>query len=59
MRNYPNNRFVPGTKKRECDRCGFDFLETELIREERTKALVCRKCYDPPHPQDEPKIKRR
>jgi len=59
MRNYPNNRFVPNTKKVECPRCSFDFLESELVYEEQTKTKVCRRCYDPPHPQDEPKIKRR
>ena len=57
-RIYPQNRFIPGTKKIECPRCGWDFLESELIYEERTKAKVCQKCYDPPHEQDEPRIKR-
>jgi hypothetical protein len=52
MRTYPKNRWVAGAKKRECDRCGFDFLDTELLTEERTGLKVCPQCYDPPHPQD-------
>ncbi len=52
MGSYPTNRFVPYTYKRECARCGSDFLRNELRREERTNLLVCSQCYDPPHPQD-------
>lgn len=53
MRQWPKNRYVPGDEKRACDRCGFDYLKSELRLEERSKALVCWRCYDPPHPQDE------
>jgi hypothetical protein len=52
MRQYPLNRWVAGSKKKECSRCGFDFLDSEMAVEERTGLLVCLKCYDPPHPQD-------
>jgi NAD-dependent SIR2 family protein deacetylase len=58
MRVYPKNRYVPGAKKKECDRCGFDYLDTELIEEERTGLHVCKNCYDPPHPQDDKPVRR-
>lgn len=47
MRKWPTNRFVHGTYKRECDRCGFDYLANELSVEYDTKALVCPECLDP------------
>lgn len=47
MRVWPKNRFVAGTYKRECDRCGFDYLFSELSAEFDTKALVCPDCLDP------------
>jgi hypothetical protein len=52
MGSYPTDRFVSGTYKRECDRCGHDFLRNQLRKEERTGSIVCEFCYDPPHPQD-------
>jgi hypothetical protein len=52
MRQWPHNRYVVGARKDTCPRCGFDYLNTELIEEERTGLYVCSKCYDPPHPQD-------
>lgn len=55
MRSYPSNRFVSGTRKTECARCGFDYLQSELIKEPVTGYLVCSECFDPKHPQDEPK----
>ncbi len=58
MRVYPTNRYVPGAQKKECARCGFDYLTTELIEEEATGLMVCSKCYDPPHPQDDKHIRR-
>lgn len=57
MRVYPLNRYVAGAKKQSCPRCDFDYLSTEMIVEERTGMLVCRQCYDPPHPQDVFKVK--
>lgn len=52
MSNYPLNRYVPGDQKATCDRCGFDYLKSQLVEEERTGLMVCSHCYDPPHPQD-------
>ena len=43
---WPDRRYVPSTFKRECDRCGFDYLRNEL-RKEWTGAIVCQKCEDP------------
>ena len=50
---YPLNRYVPGTYKRECDRCGSDFLRIELYREQGTNFLVCKDCLDKPHTRDD------
>lgn len=33
--------------KSTCPRCGWDFLNTELVAEQRTGQMVCTKCYDP------------
>lgn len=43
--------YVSGAWKAECDRCGFDYLNTEL-RKEWTGLRVCNKCWDPRHPQE-------
>lgn len=56
MRQYPENRYVPGTYKRECDECGFDFLRSEMIKDSKGK-IVCSACYDPKHPRETPKVK--
>lgn len=48
MRLYPRRRFVPHAHKEECPRCGWDYLNIELVLEERTGLRVCRSCYDPP-----------
>ena len=53
MRIYPTNRFVRGTYKRECQRCGFDFLRFEL-RKEWTGLIVC-----PDDWQEEPERNKR
>jgi len=55
MRMWPTNRFVPGDCKRECPRCGFDLLESELVYEPRTKSYVCQECYDPYGSDDLPR----
>jgi len=34
-----------------CDRCGFEFLNTEL-RTEWNGLRTCRDCWEPRHPQD-------
>lgn len=52
MHVWPRNRYVAGARKDTCDRCGFDYLSTELVEEERTGLMVCSKCYDPVHPCD-------
>jgi hypothetical protein len=52
MHVYPLNRYVPGDQKDTCSRCGFDYLKSQLVEEERTGLMVCSHCYDPPHPQD-------
>jgi hypothetical protein len=47
--------YIPGDYKVCCQRCGFDFLRSECVREEKTGLTVCKaKCYDKPHPQDRP-----
>ena len=55
MSNYPSNRYVPGTYKRECDRCGFDFLRSQLHKEEKTGFIVCSACLDIKHEHDYPR----
>jgi len=52
VRSWPLNRYVVGDRKATCARCGFDYLLSQLVEEERTNTLVCSHCYDPPHPQD-------
>lgn len=52
MRQWPKNRYVVGDQKDTCARCGFDYLNSELVEEERTGLMVCSHCYDPIHPQD-------
>lgn len=46
MQRYPLNRFVPGTYKRECDDCGFDFLRSQL-KKRWDGFIVCVKCWEP------------
>lgn len=45
MRIYPTNRFVPGTYKRECDVCGFQYLRSELLKR-WDGAIVCREDWE-------------
>jgi len=50
--------YIPGDYKVACDRCGFVFLRSQCRYEPTTlsqrnkRLLVCKQCYDPPHPQD-------
>jgi hypothetical protein len=44
-RKYPLFRWVPGTFKRECDICGFDYLRSEL-RENYKGLIVCDKDWE-------------
>ncbi len=46
MRQTPTNRYVSGDIKRQCDECGWDYLESQL-RRRWDGALVCEKDYDP------------
>ena len=52
MAKYPENRYVPGTYKVECDICGFDFLRTELRRNSRG-LLVCQADFEEKHPRED------
>ena len=55
-RTYPRRRIVRGTYKRQCDRCGWDYLRTELFREWNGK-ITCRRidCFDPRHEREFPR----
>jgi len=39
--------------KYNCERCGFSFLVAELVEEEDTGAVVCRRCLDKPSFEEE------
>jgi len=54
VRQYPLNRWVSGTYKRSCDRCGWDYLRSEL-RREWNGAIVCFKDFDPRPRSSKPK----
>lgn len=45
-------RYVRGTWRASCQRCGFDFKASELRKEPGTDLRVCRDCRDPRHPQE-------
>lgn len=49
---YPYSRYVSGTYKATCPRCGFDYLRSEM-KKEWDGAIVCSKCFDPKHPQED------
>lgn len=57
MRQYPLNRYVPGTYKRECDICGFDFLRSEL-HERWDGLIVCSEDFEEKDPQLDKKAHR-
>ena len=46
-----NPDFRSGLWLAQCDRCGFDFWSNQL-RKEWTGLRVCKKCWEPRHPQD-------
>lgn len=48
------NKADVGTYNRICDKSGFVFKRSELIREEKTNLLVHPKYADPEHPSDRP-----
>lgn len=39
------NGYIPGDYKAECDRCGFEFRNSQLVTE-WTGLRVCRQCWD-------------
>lgn len=53
VRKYPLKRWKQGDYKVNCERCGWDYLRSELVKEDITGALVCTKidCVDPPAPR--------
>ena len=57
MRIYPTNRFEPGTYKRECDICGWDYLRSEM-RKQWDGLIVCQPCYTEKDTQLEKKYRR-
>lgn len=50
----PKLKAVVGDYNRICDKSGFNFKRSELIREERTGLLVHPDFADPVHPSDLP-----
>lgn len=50
MRREPVG-YIAGTWKATCDRCGFNYRNTQL-RLEWTGLRVCHDCFDERHPQD-------
>ena len=48
--------YIPGDYWIICDRCGFKVRRSNS-RKEWTGALVCKKCWEPRHPQDFVKAK--
>lgn len=47
----PAQHYIAGTWLAVCDRCGFNFRNTEL-RLEWTGLRVCGECWEPRHPLD-------
>lgn len=45
------NYYVAGQWNAVCDRCGVEYKSAELLAE-WTGLRVCRKCWEPRHPQD-------
>jgi len=49
---HPRNPgYIPGDPWYQCDRCGFDYRQSE-IRKQWDGLMVCGKCWEPRHPQD-------
>lgn len=46
-----NAGYVMGDWKAVCDRCGADFLASQL-KKEWTGLMCCSRCWEPRHPQD-------
>jgi len=52
MGMYPLRRYVPGTFKRRCDVCGWDYLRTQL-KKTWDGLIVCQKDWYPKPLQEE------
>lgn len=49
---HPRNPgYIPGDPWYQCDRCGFDYRQSE-VRKQWDNLMVCEKCWEPRHPQD-------
>lgn len=46
--------YYSGQHKVCCERCGFNILSRDAIKEPDTNLIVCKECFDPKHPQDRP-----
>lgn len=46
-----NMHYRMGDNLSTCDRCGFTYYGSELMKE-WTGLMVCKPCFDPRHPQD-------
>ena len=54
MRTRRRQKWESGTYNRLCDKSGFTFKRSELVREENTGLLVHPRYADPKHPFDKP-----
>ena len=48
--------YKPGDSLAICDQCGFRFYLSQL-RKDKDGFMVCKTCYDPPHPQDSIRVR--
>jgi len=51
----PANHYKKGDWNVWCDKCGFKFKASQCLFERRfghKTLFVCKKCYDPQHPQE-------
>ena len=55
-RQYPLNRYVLGDYKRSCDRCGWDYLRSELIKEWNGFIVCKERCFEPKQPLLDPPV---
>ena len=50
MATWP--QYKEGQHKFQCDRCGRSYWSADKRVDGYTSGIVCKKCYDPKHPQD-------
>jgi len=43
--------YIPGDNWVSCDTCGFDYRRSQIVKD-HDGYMVCKKCYDPQHPQE-------